>query len=159
MKRFRCLACDDAQNTPDWEDHRSESHCRACGAAGTRIVEFGCFAHDEPIRFWDIEAPTHACPECGCDSYRIVYAPSIITQGNRERFDAADAMTIAELERQKASTTSLTRETSRSDNPFAAHWASQNVVLPPGSHGVGGQLPFTTIRPRTNIVGKFDAPA
>lgn len=166
MKRWRCNACL-KRGLPveecEWDDHLTQSHCRACGGAAVRIVEFGCFqCHDEGVIFFGEDASSHPCPECGSDAYRIVYAPAIISQASRATHAAADKMLETELQRQKVSTTSLKREFKpKADvpqNPFAGHWANANELLPAGGRGVGGQLPFGMPRPITQVVGKYDGP-
>jgi len=167
VKRWRCNACL-KRGLPaeecEWDDHLTQSHCRACGEPAVRIMEFGCFqCHDEGVIFFGEVASSHPCPECGSDAFRIVYAPAVIGQASRAAHAAADKLLETELQNQKISTTSLKREPKRKaeapSGPFAAHWSDAKELLPAGGRGVGGQLPFGMPRPITAVVGKYDGPA
>ena len=177
MKRWRCLACTQRGLTEEWDDHRTASFCHACGMAGTVIVEFACFAcRDEGLRFEDVDAPEHPCPECEGPAYRVVYAPYIGRSSSKTSdYQAADRMLVQELEQQGLSTTSLQRERpepsreveaahalmaqAMPDATPRAHWAPANQLLPAGGKGVGGQLPFGMPRPITQIAGADPRPA
>ena len=164
MKRWRCKECLarglDVSEC-EWDDHRSVSFCRTCGKEATRIIEFGCFqCRDEGVVFFAEPAPSHPCPDCGSDAFRIIYAPAVIGQASREQFRHADKLLETELQNQKVSTTSLKREfkpkADAPQRPFAGHWANAAELLPPGGKGVGGALPFGMPRPITHVVGRYD---
>lgn len=157
MKRWKCLPCAKRGSPEEWEDHRTESFCRQCGCPATRIVEFACFrCDDEGLRFWDVQAPSHPCPQCSEDCYRVVEAPYIGKSSCKsEDFKAADKLLETELANQGLSSTSLKRELPKVDERLLPRWAGANELLPAGGKGVGGKLPFDMPRPHTTIAGSF----
>lgn len=168
MKRWRCNACL-KRGLPieecEWDDHLTQSHCRACGEAAVRIVEFGCFqCHEEGVTFYAEQASSQPCPACGADAFRIVYAPAVLRPDRHASFAAADRMLEKELDRQKVSTTSLKREAPVRDrnplpegDPRRGGWADASTLLPSAGKGIGGRLPFGMPRPVTEIVARHDA--
>lgn len=176
MKRWRCSHCwkpDVAVEGAEWEDHLTQSFCRMCGAAATRIYEFGCFACDDHgVMFWGEDAPSHPCPDCNSPAYRIVHAPYLGSTDKHADYVAADRMLETALNQQGISTTSLKRETPPTDervtqakarvqgNPqFQGGWVAANQVM--GRAMPGSQVsPLGTVpRPVTQIVGSYDKQA
>ena len=171
MKRWRCSHCW-APDVPDaeWEDHLTQSFCRMCGGAGTRIYEFGFFAcDDQGVMFWGIDAPSHPCPDCNSPSYRIVHAPYVSTPDKRADYKAADQALERELAAQRVSSTSLRRETPTPSrevmaareqvaaNPgLAAGWVPPSQVMGRAMPGSQASPLGTVPRPVTTIIGSYD---
>lgn len=171
MKRWRCSHCWSPE-VPDaeWEDHLTQSFCRMCGGAATRIYEFGCFACDDQGRmFWGDDAPSHPCPDCNSPAYRIVHAPYISTPDKRADFKAADQLLERELAAQRVSSTTLRREAPAADprvasaqaqaqsNPvLAGGWVSPAQVMGRAMPGSQANPLGTMPRPTTIIAGSYD---
>lgn len=160
MKRWRCEGCYRPGNEAEteWEDHLTQSFCRACGKPAVRVYEFGCFACDDAGRiFWGTDAPSHPCPDCNSPAYRIVHAPYVATNAKHADFVAADKMLERALEQQGISSTTLKPPPATPVDPrFAGGWVNPSQVMGramPGSQSMPlGQVP----RPVTQVVGSFD---
>lgn len=174
MKRWRCDRCW-APEVPEaeWEDHLTQSFCRMCGGAATRIYEFGCFVcDDQGVIFWGTDAPSHPCPDCNSPSYRIVHAPYVISPDKRADFKAADKLLETELTHQNRSLSTFERNAKPVDERVvAAREQAQNAPAPPGLSGgwvpasqISGRVmpgsqanPLGTMpRPVTVIAGSYD---
>jgi hypothetical protein len=171
MKRWRCLHCWAPEVAEaEWEDHLTQSFCRLCGSAGTRIYEFGCFVcDDQGVIFWGEEAPSHPCPDCNSPSYRIVHAPYVASPERRADFKAADRLLETELTNQNRSLSTFERNAKPVDERVAAAraqaqangglaggWVAPAQVIGRAMPGSQANPLGTMPRPTTIIAGKYD---
>ena len=153
MKRWRCPECAKAGvEGAEWEDSRTLSYCRNCGHEAVHIVDFVCTACDtEHVVFWDVPAPSHPCPKCGGDAFRVAHAPYVASGDKRGDYAAADRALVQELESHGVSTTTLQRPRPK-PSAVDPHWVAPGQVLGGGARP-GGILPFGLPRPVTRLAG------
>lgn len=154
----------------EWEDHLTQSFCRMCGVAATRIYEFGCFVcDDQGVIFWGEDAPSHPCPDCNSPSYRIVHAPYVISPDKRADFKAADRLLETELTNQNRSLSTFERNTKpvdervesaraqvQANGGLAGGWVPPTQVIGRAMPGSQANPLGTMPRPITHIAGKYD---
>lgn len=173
MKRWRCPHCW-GPDVPDaeWEDHLTQSFCRMCGGAATRIYEFGCFVcDDQGVIFWGDDAPSHPCPDCNSPAYRIVHAPYIASPSRRDDYKAADKLLETELTNQHRSLSTFERHAkpaderveaareqaqAQADTRLKGGWVAPNQVIGRAMPGSQANPLGTMPRPTTIIAGKYD---